>query len=138
MLSPTEMYMSEIDWKALEEQLRKFQIGEKVSDDIDTRYAELMKNFMGVKPEEWSEKIRPLIKGIMDSYKDDPEEAVETFVGVLMKMTHQVAQHDILIDYLVTLQAQIIESSGIESQKTSKILRALYNKGVLSPEEMGE
>lgn len=128
--------MSYIDWKALEEQMRKLQIGEKVSGDIDTRYADLMKTFMGAKPEEWSEKIRPLAKEILESYKDDPDEAIETFLGFLMQITHQMAQHDILLEYIVELQAKIIESSDIESQKTTKILESLYKRGILSSEDM--
>lgn len=128
--------MSNIDWKALEEQMRKLQIGEKVSGDIDTRYAGLMKTFMGAKPEEWSEKIRPLAKEILESYKNDPDEAIETFLGFLMQITHQVAQHDILLEYIVALQAKIIESSTIEGTKTSKTLEALYRKKILSPKDL--
>jgi hypothetical protein len=128
--------MSEINWQGLEEQMRQLQIGEKVSEDIDVRYADLMKNFMQEKPEEWSEGVRPLVKEILETYKEDPEEAAEELVAFMMKMTHQVAHHDVLLEYVVALQAKVIESLGIESRKTSKILEELFKKGILSRDNM--
>lgn len=128
--------MSEIDWNALQEQLRKLHIGEKVSGDIDDRYTTMVKEILKEKPDVWYEKLRPFVEEVINLHKEDPKEAVETLVSVIMQIVHHLAQHEVLIEYSVGLQTKIVESLGIESQKTSKILEALYRKGVLSPEDL--
>lgn len=130
--------MSEIDWKGLEEQIRKLRVGEKVSDDMNDRYTAMVEEMLREKPDVWYEKLRPFVEEVINLHKEDPKEAVETLVSVIMQIVHHLAQHEVLIEYGVGLQTKIVESLGIESQKTSKILEALYRKGVLSPEEMKE
>jgi hypothetical protein len=137
MLPPTEISMSEIDWNAIQEQIRKLHMGEKVSGDIDTRYSAMVEEMLREKPDVWYEKLRPFVEEVINLHKEDPKEAVETLVSVIMQIVHHLAQHEVLIEYSVALQTKIVESLGIESQKTSKTLEALYRKGVLSPEELG-
>lgn len=130
------MSMNKVDWKALEEQIRKLQIGEKVSGDIDSRYTSMVEEILREKPEIWYEKLRPFIEEVISLHKHDPEEAVETLVSVIMQLVHHLAQHEVLIEYGIGLQTKIVESLGIESGKTSRILEALYRKGILSPEDL--
>jgi predicted DNA-binding antitoxin AbrB/MazE fold protein len=136
MLPFTEIPMSEIDWKGLEEQIRKLRVGEKVSDDMNDRYTAMVKEMLREKPDVWYEKLRPFIDEVLALHKEDPEEAVEVLVSVIMQIVHHLAQHEVLIEYSVALQTKIVESLGIESQKTSKILEVLYRKGVLAPEDL--
>lgn len=130
--------MSEIDWNALQEQLRKLHIGEKVSGDIDDRYTTMVKEILKEKPDVWYEKLRPFVEEVINLHKEDPKEAVETLVSVIMQIVHHLAQHEVLIEYSVALQTKLVESLGVESQKSSKILEALYRKGVLSPKDIKE
>ncbi len=130
--------MSEIDWNALQEQIRKLHMGEKVSGDIDTRYSAMVEEMLREKPDVWYEKLRPFVEDVINLHKEDPNEGVETLVSVIMQIVHHLAQHEVLIEYSVGLQTKTVESLGIESQKTTKILEALFRKGLLSPEDLND
>src|SRR5579883_1865642 len=125
----------DIDWEKFEKEIKEIRMGEKVGADINSRFGVLLNDFTKEKYPEWQQKMGPIVREMVQSHKNNPQEAAEAIILILLQMVYQLAQHDVLLEYVEKYNAKMLERFKIQDDRTSALIHVLAAKGVISAED---
>lgn len=125
-----------IDWDEFQKQIREMRMGEKVSADINTKYASLMIDLTKEKYSEWREKLGPVVRDIIDSKKEDPEAAAESMILVILQIVRHLAEHEVLFEYGNKVNAELIRILRALDERTALLVQVLSARGVLTEDDL--
>lgn len=61
-------------------------------------------------------------RDMIRSNKDDPEAAAEALILILLQMVHQLAQHEVLLEYVEKYNAKMLEKSRAMDDRTTALI----------------
>lgn len=122
----------EIDWEKFEKEIKDIRMGEKVEADINSKFGILVNDFTKDKFPEWQQRMGPIVRDMIQSNKDDPEAAAEALILILLQMVHQLAQHEVLLEYVENYNAKMLEKFRAMDDRTTALIRVLVEKGVIT------
>lgn len=125
------------NWEKFEKDIKDIGMGEKVTADIDAKYASLVNDFTKEKFPEWQERLGPIVRDIINSHRDDPEAAAEALILVVLQMVHQLAQHEVLLEYVENYNAKMLEKFRAMDDRTTALIQVLVEKGIISEKDFG-
>lgn len=121
-----------IDWEEFEKQIKEYRMTEKVETDINTKFGMLLNDFTKEKIAEWQERMGPIVQDMIRSNKDDPEAAAEALILIMLQMVHQLAQHDVLLEYVEKYNAKMLQQFRKLDERNTALIQVLAAKGVIS------
>lgn len=128
----------EFDWEKLQKELNEVALGEKVSADIEKKYAVLVNDFTKDKFPEWQEKVGEIVRNMVASNKAHPEAAAEALILVILQMIHHLAQHEVSLEYKEQFNKKLIDTVSALDRRTMSLAQALIKKGILSADDLKE
>lgn len=127
--------MMDINWEELERQIKELRMAEKVEADINSKFGILVNDFTKEKFPEWQKKMGPIVRDMIQSNKDDPEAAAEALILILLQMVHQIAQHQVLLEYVENYNAKMLQQLRAMDERTGSLIQVLAAKGVISEKD---
>lgn len=91
-----------------------------------------MNDFTKEKFPEWQERLGPTVRDMIRSNKDDPEAAAEALILIMLQMVHQLAQHDVLLEYVEKYNAKMLQQFRKLDERNTALIQVLAAKGVIS------
>jgi len=128
----------DFDWDKLQKEMNQVAMGEKISADIEKKYATLVNDFTKDKFPEWQEKVGTIVRNMVQANKDHPEAAAEALILVILQMIHHIAQHEVSLEYKEQFNNKLIDAVAALERRTTGIAQALIRKGILSVEDVSE
>ncbi len=128
----------EFDWEKLQKEINEVALGEKVSADIEKKYAALVNDFTKDKFPEWQEKVGTIVRNMVASNKDHPEASAEALILVILQMIHHIAQHEVSLEYKEHFQKKLIEAITALDKRTMVLAEALIKNGLLTGGDLKE
>ncbi|HZR46846.1 MAG TPA: hypothetical protein VFA47_09090 [Candidatus Manganitrophaceae bacterium] len=128
----------DFDWERLQKEMNEAAMGEKISADIEKKYATLVNDFTKDKFPEWQEKVGTIVRNMVQANKDHPEAAAEALILVILQMIHHIAQHEVSLEYKEQFNNKLIDAVAALERRTTGIAQALIRKGILSVEDVRE
>ncbi|NKE71333.1 hypothetical protein [Candidatus Manganitrophus noduliformans] len=129
--------MMDINWEELERQIKELRVTEKVESDIDSKFGILVNDFTKEKFPEWQKKMGPIVRDMIQSNKDDPEAAAEALILILLQMIHQLAQHEVLLEYVEKYNAKLLQQFRAMDERSAALIQVLAAKGMISEKDFG-
>ena len=124
-----------IDWEEFERQIKELRMTEKVEADINAKFGMLVNDFTKDKFPEWQQRMGSIVRDMIQSNKDDPEAAAEALILILLQMVHQLAQHEVLLEYVENYNAKMLEKFRAMDARTTALIQVLVEKGVISEKD---
>ncbi len=126
----------EFDWDKIQDEANALHLSEKVGAEIDARYATLLNDFTKAKYPEWQEKLGPTVQDIITSHQDNLKAATEAILIVMLQIIHQLAQHEVLLEYSDRYQCLVTKAVKNSDDSYAKLISILKDKKILSEEDL--
>lgn len=125
----------EFDWEKFEREIKDVRLGEQVEADVNIKFGNLLNDFTKNQFLDWRQKMGSIVRDMIQSNKDDPEAAAEVMILILLQMIHQLARHDVLLEYVEGYNAKMLQQFRKIDERNTALIQLLAAKGIISAED---